>query len=56
MKLWYFTEQQYHPAWEEVNGPIRNTAPRGLIDPDTAADLINRYYEGPSSEPVIVPI
>jgi alkanesulfonate monooxygenase SsuD/methylene tetrahydromethanopterin reductase-like flavin-dependent oxidoreductase (luciferase family) len=45
MKLWYFTEQQYHPAWERVSGSIRNTPPSGLIDPDTAADLIDRYYE-----------
>jgi alkanesulfonate monooxygenase SsuD/methylene tetrahydromethanopterin reductase-like flavin-dependent oxidoreductase (luciferase family) len=45
MKLWYFTEQQYHPAWEACPGPIRNTPPTGLIDPDDAADLIDRYYE-----------
>src|ERR1700739_3046973 len=45
MRLWYFSEQQYHPAWERSAGPIRNTPPTGLIDPDVAADLIDRYYE-----------
>lgn len=45
MKLWFFTEQQYHPGWERVGGPIRNTPPSSLIDPDEAADLFDRYYE-----------
>ncbi len=45
MKLWYFTEQQYHPGWELVDGPIRNTPPTRVIDPVIAADLIDRYYE-----------
>jgi len=45
MKFWYFTEQQYHPAWDRVTGTIRNTPPSGLIDPDEAADLFDRYYE-----------
>lgn len=45
MKLWYFTEQQYHPGWEKISGPIRNTPPTSAIDPEIAADLIDRYYE-----------
>jgi len=45
VKLWYFTEQQYHPGWERVPGPIRNTPPTGVIDPVVAADLLDRYYE-----------
>ena len=45
MKLWYFTEQQYHPGWERVSGAIRNTPPTGVIDPVVAADLFDRYYE-----------
>jgi alkanesulfonate monooxygenase SsuD/methylene tetrahydromethanopterin reductase-like flavin-dependent oxidoreductase (luciferase family) len=45
MKLWYFTEQQYHPGWEQVSGPIRNTPPTDVIDPVVAADLFDRYYE-----------
>lgn len=45
MRLWYFTEQQYHPAWEKAVGPIRNTPPSGGIDPEVAADLIDRYYD-----------
>ncbi len=45
MKFWYFTEQQYHPGWENVRGPIRNTPPTSVIDPNVAADLFDRYYE-----------
>jgi alkanesulfonate monooxygenase SsuD/methylene tetrahydromethanopterin reductase-like flavin-dependent oxidoreductase (luciferase family) len=44
MKFWYFTEQQYHPAWDRFAGPIRNVPPTSLIDPDEAADLMDRYY------------
>lgn len=45
MRLWYFTEQQYHPGWELVDGPIRNTPQTRHCDPEIAADLIDRYYE-----------
>lgn len=45
MKIWFFTEQQYHPGWEKVVGSIRNTPPNDLVDPEVAADLIDRYYE-----------
>jgi len=45
MKLWYFTEQQYHPAWDLSDGPIRNIPPSSLIDRDVCADLFDRYYE-----------
>jgi len=45
VQIWYFTEQQYHPAWEKVGGPIRNTPPTSLMDPEIAADLMDRYYE-----------
>ncbi len=45
MKYWYFTEQQYHPAWKDVEGEATCiTVPTNVIDPNVAADLFDRYY------------
>lgn len=45
MRFWYFTEQSYHPAWNEVDGPIRIVPPSSALDPRVVADLYNRYLD-----------
>jgi alkanesulfonate monooxygenase SsuD/methylene tetrahydromethanopterin reductase-like flavin-dependent oxidoreductase (luciferase family) len=45
MKVWYFTEQSYAPAWDKVEGTIRITPPSRLIDPGVAGDLLHRYLD-----------
>jgi alkanesulfonate monooxygenase SsuD/methylene tetrahydromethanopterin reductase-like flavin-dependent oxidoreductase (luciferase family) len=44
MNYWFFTEQQYHPAWNAFDGPTCITPPSRLVDPEVAADLFDRYY------------
>jgi alkanesulfonate monooxygenase SsuD/methylene tetrahydromethanopterin reductase-like flavin-dependent oxidoreductase (luciferase family) len=44
MEFWYFSEQQYHPAWDKYEGPTCITQPTSHMDPDTVADLFDRYY------------
>lgn len=44
MEFWFFSEQQYHPAWDKYDGPTCITQPTDLIDPKVAADLFDRYY------------
>lgn len=44
MKVWQFSEQAYHPAFE-VPGPMRITLPQHLCDPVEAGRLINRYLD-----------
>ncbi len=44
MRYWFFSEQQYHPAWFSVEGPTCITVPNGVVDPKVAADLFDRYY------------
>jgi len=45
MRLWQFTEQSYHPAWEALEGSLRITPPSSIMERDTVADLLNRYLD-----------
>lgn len=44
MKIWHFTEQAYHPAFE-TPGSMRVTLPQNRCDPAVAHDLLNRYLD-----------
>ena len=44
MKVWQFSEQAYHPAFD-VPGSMRVTLPSHHCDPATAGTLINRYLD-----------
>lgn len=44
MKVWYFSEQAYHPAFE-LEGAMRVTLPQKHCDPATASALLNRYLD-----------
>lgn len=44
MRTWLFSEQQYHPAWDRVDGPLRIRQPSRVIDPNVAAALTDRYF------------
>jgi alkanesulfonate monooxygenase SsuD/methylene tetrahydromethanopterin reductase-like flavin-dependent oxidoreductase (luciferase family) len=45
MKIWYFTEQSYHPAWAEVKGPLRIDIPSSIMPTETVSGLLNRYLD-----------
>jgi len=45
MRIWYFTEQSYHPAWEEVKGPLRIHFPSSIMPRETVSGLLNRYLD-----------
>ena len=45
MRIWYFTEQSYHPAWAEVKGPLRINIPSSIMPKDVVAGLLNRYLD-----------
>ncbi len=45
MRVWQFTEQPYHPVWDEVPGPLKNILPNRHIDHRVAADLYDQYME-----------
>lgn len=44
MKVWHFSEQAYHPAWD-VPGDMRITIPPRHCDPALAGKLFNRYLD-----------
>jgi alkanesulfonate monooxygenase SsuD/methylene tetrahydromethanopterin reductase-like flavin-dependent oxidoreductase (luciferase family) len=44
MKVWQFSEQAYHPAFD-VPGPMRVTLPASHCDPAEASALYNRYLD-----------
>ena len=44
MKIWQFTEQAYHPAFQ-VPGAMRVTLPQHHCDPVEAGRLLNRYLD-----------
>jgi alkanesulfonate monooxygenase SsuD/methylene tetrahydromethanopterin reductase-like flavin-dependent oxidoreductase (luciferase family) len=44
MKVWHFSEQAYHPAWQ-LPGSMGVTIPPRHCDPVTAGQLLNRYLD-----------
>jgi alkanesulfonate monooxygenase SsuD/methylene tetrahydromethanopterin reductase-like flavin-dependent oxidoreductase (luciferase family) len=47
MRVWYFSEMAYHPAWEEglKRGSLRVVLPNSNYDPQTGHQLLNRYLD-----------
>jgi alkanesulfonate monooxygenase SsuD/methylene tetrahydromethanopterin reductase-like flavin-dependent oxidoreductase (luciferase family) len=45
MKIWHFSEQAYHPAWDKVPTSLRVTIPQYHCDPVEAGQLLNRYLD-----------
>jgi alkanesulfonate monooxygenase SsuD/methylene tetrahydromethanopterin reductase-like flavin-dependent oxidoreductase (luciferase family) len=45
MRVFYFSEQPYFPAWDEVEGVLRVMPPNRVVDPATASDLLHRYLD-----------
>lgn len=45
MRVYYFTEQPYYPAWDKHQGSLRINLPNSIIDPKVAGDLYHRYYD-----------
>jgi alkanesulfonate monooxygenase SsuD/methylene tetrahydromethanopterin reductase-like flavin-dependent oxidoreductase (luciferase family) len=47
MRVWYFSEMAYHPAWEEglSRGSLRVVLPNKNFDPKVGHGLLNRYLD-----------
>ena len=47
MRVWYFSEMAYHPAWEEglKRGSLRVVLPNANYDPQIGHQLLNRYLD-----------
>jgi alkanesulfonate monooxygenase SsuD/methylene tetrahydromethanopterin reductase-like flavin-dependent oxidoreductase (luciferase family) len=45
MRVWQFTEQSYHPAWDIIEGPTRIVVPAAKMDSGEVSDLFNRYLD-----------
>ncbi|HJS86186.1 MAG TPA: LLM class flavin-dependent oxidoreductase [Acetobacteraceae bacterium] len=47
MRSWYFSEMAYHPAWDAglARGSMRVVLPNGVVDPQIAHGLLNRYLD-----------
>lgn len=47
MRVWYFSEMAYHPAWNDglERGSLRVEFPSENVDPDIAHALLNRYFD-----------
>src|SRR5260221_8193436 len=47
MRVWYFSEMAYHPAWEEglKRGSLRIVLPNANYDPKVGHGLLNRYLD-----------
>jgi len=45
MQTWYFSEQSYYPAWEQVQGDLRITTSSEFIDRGVAHELLQRYID-----------
>jgi alkanesulfonate monooxygenase SsuD/methylene tetrahydromethanopterin reductase-like flavin-dependent oxidoreductase (luciferase family) len=47
MRVWYFSEMAYHPAWEEglKRGSLRVVLPNRNYDPQLGHQLLNRYLD-----------
>jgi hypothetical protein len=47
MRVWYFSEMAYHPAWETGlnRGSLRVVLPNSNFDPHVGHGLLNRYLD-----------
>ena len=47
MRVWYFSEMAYHPAWEQglKRGSLRVVLPNRNFDPNIGHGLLNRYLD-----------
>ena len=45
MKLWHFSEQSLHPAWDKIEGPTKVVVDNRLCDPEVVHQLYNRYLD-----------
>ncbi len=47
MRVWYFSEMAYHPAWDEGlrRGSLRVVLPNANYDPGVGHTLLNRYLD-----------
>ena len=47
MRVWYFSEMAYHPAWEQglKRGSLRVVLPNSNFDPKVGCGLLNRYLD-----------
>src|ERR1700731_5072650 len=47
MRVWYFSEMAYHPAWERglKHGSLRVVLPNSNLDPKVGHGLLNRYLD-----------
>jgi alkanesulfonate monooxygenase SsuD/methylene tetrahydromethanopterin reductase-like flavin-dependent oxidoreductase (luciferase family) len=47
MRVWYFSEMAYHPAWEagKQRGSLRVVLPSSNYDPEVGHTLLNRYLD-----------
>src|SRR5437588_12370062 len=47
MRVWYFSEMAYHPAWEQglKRGSLRVVLPNSNFDPKVGHGLLNRYLD-----------
>ena len=45
MRVYHFSEQAYHPAWNEHAGTLRVTFPNRKCDPRVAADLFHECLD-----------
>lgn len=45
MRVWQFTEQSYHPAWDVIEGPTRIVVPASAMGSGVVSDLFNRYLD-----------
>ena len=47
MRVWYFSEMAYHPAWEEglKRSSLRVVLPNSNFDPLVGHGLLNRYLD-----------
>jgi alkanesulfonate monooxygenase SsuD/methylene tetrahydromethanopterin reductase-like flavin-dependent oxidoreductase (luciferase family) len=43
MRCWYFSEQSYHPAWDQIPGNPKIVPPSNLIQPEVAHRLLREY-------------
>ena len=46
MKSYFFSEQSYHPCWDQVPGNPKITCPSGPVDVAVAHRLLHEYIHG----------